>query len=121
MLAEIAMNKTGWSRQPGSCGRPDARHSDCFTPRPSVCSSSPSALEIQFRLARFAFDGAVLASVAETLPIAESFRRALLARCRGVLRRQGPEPSGAELCARCPALSGKEPDGTPRRGHQHAF
>jgi len=72
-------------------------------------------------VARFALDGPVLPSVTDTLPLAEDFRRNLLRKCRAVMRSQGIEPAKEQLAARCPSLTGKDPDGTPLRGHQHAF
>lgn len=62
-----------------------------------------------------------LPSITETLPVAEAFRRTLLAKCRTVLRIPKGEHGREELCRHCPSLIGKDLDGQPLRGHQHAY
>lgn len=80
-----------------------------------------AGLTLQLCLARFAFDGPVNLPVTDTLPLAESFRRELLRHCRSVLALPPGDPGKAELCQRCPSVTGKTADGQPLRGHAHAF
>jgi CRISPR-associated protein Csb2 len=72
-------------------------------------------------LARFALDGPVLPLVTETLPLAEQARRALLSKCKVLALRDQPGLADADIWRRSPAFWGKEDDGRPRTGHQHAF
>jgi CRISPR-associated protein Csb2 len=76
---------------------------------------------MRFTIARFLLGGPVLPLVIDTLPLADTFRHDLLRHCRRVLVRQGAEPGRRELCQRFPALTGKDPQGQPLRGHGHAF
>jgi len=72
-------------------------------------------------VARYLLDGPVLPLVTETLPIAEQARRALLSSCKYLLRRNDPGPSNINIWRLAPALSGKDDEGHPRTGHQHAY
>ncbi len=72
-------------------------------------------------IARYLLDGPVLPLVTETLPIAEQARRALLASCKYLARRNDPGPSDTDIWRLAPALSGKDDEGRPRTGHQHAY
>jgi CRISPR-associated protein Csb2 len=61
-----------------------------------------------FSVVRFLIDGKVLPRTIDTLPFAESFRKALFGRlkARGIVS---------------PTLSGHDANGQPLQGHQHAF
>ncbi len=72
-------------------------------------------------VARFALDGPVLPLVTETLPLAEELRHELLRSCNRLARRKDPELADADIWPRSPAFWGKDEQGTPRKGHQHAF
>jgi CRISPR-associated protein Csb2 len=63
----------------------------------------------------------VLPPVTETLPLAEQARRALLSKCKYLARRDHPGLADADIWRQSPAFWGKDDDGRPRTGHQHAF
>lgn len=77
-------------------------------------------------VARFLLDGPVLPLVTETLRVAEAFRNAAMSQFKYWCRRN---PDGAEAFRRIdqperyasPTLSGKEPDGSLRKDHRHAY
>lgn len=72
-------------------------------------------------LARFALDGPVLPLVADTLPLAEQARRSLLSKCKYLALRREPGLADSEIWRRSPAFWGKDEQGRPGTGHQHAF
>jgi CRISPR-associated protein Csb2 len=72
-------------------------------------------------IARYLLDGPVLPLVTETLPIAEQARRALLSSCKYLVRRNDPRSPDMDIWRLAPALSGKDDEGRPRTGHQHAY
>ena len=75
----------------------------------------------RFSVARFALDGPVLPLVAETLPLAEQARRSLLSRCKYLARRINPSLPDADFGPLCTAFWGRDDQGQPRTGHEHAF
>ena len=74
-----------------------------------------------FTIARFAIDGPVLPLVTETLPLAEQTRRCLLGLCQRLARRGEPGLADADVWRLSPAFWGKDENGQPRTGHEHAF
>jgi CRISPR-associated protein Csb2 len=72
-------------------------------------------------VARFALDGPVLPLVAETLPLAEQIRRSLLSKSKYLAQRGDPRMADSAIWQLCPALGGKNDQGQPRTGHEHAF
>ncbi len=79
----------------------------------------------RYTIARFAFDVVsarrMLPLVTETLPVAEQVRRSLLARCRKLVRRCDASLADAAIWRLSPAFWGKDQQGRPRIGHEHAF
>jgi CRISPR-associated protein Csb2 len=77
-------------------------------------------------VARFLLDGPVLPLVTDTLRVAEAFRGAAMSQFKRWCRRN---PDLAESFRRTgkpelyasPTLAGKEPDGSPRKDHLHAY
>jgi CRISPR-associated protein Csb2 len=76
---------------------------------------------LQRTIARFVLDGPVLPLVTETLPLAEQGRRSLLSKCKHLARHQNPNLADAAIWPLSPAFWGKDADGHPRTGHEHAF
>ncbi len=89
-------------------------------------AKSPSHPRHKPTVARFLLDGPVLPLVTDTLRVAEAFRNAAMSQFKHWCRRN---PDGAEPFRRTdkperyasPTLSGKEPDGSLRKDHQHAY
>jgi CRISPR-associated protein Csb2 len=81
----------------------------------------PLSSNIRFRIARLALDAPVLPLVIETLPLAEQARRALLSICKHLARRDNPGLADADVWPLSPAFWGKDEQGRPRTGHEHAF
>ena len=121
LLAETAdMHQEKWSDPPGSRWVIYARPANCFAPKPSAHPNPPAAFA-RFTTARFALDAPVLPLVRETLPVAEQARRSLLSKCKYLTLRATPNLSDADIGPLCPAFWGKDEQGHPRTGHQHAF
>jgi CRISPR-associated protein Csb2 len=125
LLAETAdLHQERWSDPPGSKWVTYARSADCFAPRPAPRRNSPWTAKTDYIVARYAIDVArgrgPLPLVIDTLPLAEQARRSLLSRCRKALERDG-NLLESDVGPLSPAVWGKEPDGRPRIGHQHAF
>ena len=93
-----------------------------FLPSHRVRSAKQPRL---YTIARFAFDGAEdrppLPSITETLPLAEQVRQALLARCGDLARRRDASLPDTDIWRLSPAFWGKDEQGHPRTGHEHAF
>ena len=126
LLAETAdLHLERWSDPPGSKWVTYARLADCFAPRPAPRRVSPGDAKTEYIAARYALDVArglvPLPLVANTLPLAEQARRSLLSRCRKAAIDRDRSLIDSEVGPLSPALWGKEPDGRPRVGHQHAF
>jgi CRISPR-associated protein Csb2 len=121
LLAETAdMHAEKWSDPPGSQWQTYARPADCFAPVPSQRRSPPRPTQT-FTIARYAVDGPVLPLVTETLPLAEQARRSLMSWCNNLARRGNPTLADADIWPRSPAFWGKDDQGQPRTGHEHAF
>jgi CRISPR-associated protein Csb2 len=71
-------------------------------------------------VARFALDGPVLPLITETLILADQARRSLLSKCKYLARRDNPSLADADIGPLCPAFWGKDENGQPRTGHEHA-
>ncbi len=114
------MQQEKWSDPPGSKWVTYARNSDCFAPKPS---GRPHLLAKSSGLtvARFALDGSVLPLVADTLPLAEIFRKELMRECRYILQIPWGEPGREVLTRHCPSILGKDETGQPLKDHKHAF
>jgi len=74
-----------------------------------------------FTAARILVAAPVLPLVADTLPLAEQFRSALLSKCKDLCLRRNAKLSDQEVWSRAPAFVGKDADGRPLTGHGHAF
>jgi len=74
-----------------------------------------------YTLSRFALDAPVLPLVIDTLPLAEQGRRALLSIGKHLARRDNPSLADADIWPLSPAFWGKDEQGRPRTGHEHAF
>lgn len=86
-------------------------------PRVDCTAISPSL----FTIARFLLDGPVLPLVSETLPLAEQARRSLLSIRKKIVVRDNPSLTDSEIWPLSPAFWGKDKQGRPRSGHEHAF
>jgi CRISPR-associated protein Csb2 len=75
----------------------------------------------RFSVARFAIDGPVLPLVTETLPLAEQARRSLLSKCKYLALRSNSRLLDDDIGPLCPAFWGRDEQGHPRTGHEHAF
>ncbi len=91
----------------------------------SVNSGCSENCTQHYTTARFAVDVAddrrPLPSVAETLPLAELVRQSLLAKCKHLARRRDLSLANSDIWPLSPAFWGKNQQGQPRTGHEHAF
>jgi len=91
----------------------------------SASSSCSEPKTPHYTIARFAVDIAQcrrpLPSVTETLPLAEQARRSLLAKCTYLARRRHSRLTSSDSWRLSPAFWGKDEQGQPRTGHEHAF
>jgi len=108
------LHKERWSDPPGSRWVAYTRPRDCFTIEPAARRRPRQSEQLRPQVVRFALDSAVLPLVTETLPVAEAARRALMSRYGRL-----PEHNGVR--GRSDVLSGKGEDGTPLKGHRHAY
>ncbi|HEY5315621.1 MAG TPA: type I-U CRISPR-associated protein Csb2, partial [Pirellulales bacterium] len=97
-----------WPRVPGARWVSYARQADAFTRIAASPPAEPSRHKLT--VARFLIDGPVLPPIDQSLPLAEEARHQLLCHFRVASRG-----------ALSPALAGKDADGQPLHGHQHAF
>jgi len=95
------LRKQGWSRPPGSRPLQYVRPSNALEPRPR---SRRQATQRRPTVARFALAGSVLPQLTDTVYVAETMRQALMS-----------WSDAAEVFA------GRDDDGEPLEGHQHAF
>ncbi len=107
------LHRERWSDPPGSRWVSYARRRDCFKVRP-VVPPRPSAAPA-FQVARFALDSAVLPLVTDTLRVAEDARRNLMFHFGAVTKAAAGEKGRSEVFA------GKDSEGAPLEGHQHAY
>jgi CRISPR-associated protein Csb2 len=101
-----------WSDPPGARWVSYTRPTRCFASEPSPPIRPVRATP---QVARFALDSSVLPLVADTLPVAEAARRALMC----LQGRITTTPDGAR--GRSDVLSGKDEAARPLEGHRHAF
>jgi len=107
------LHKKRWSDPPGSRWVAYIRPRNCFEIRPERRSVlRPS--QKRFNVIRYALDSNVLPLVTETLPLAEAVRRGLMSWYGRLTMQDGERGSS-------PVLSGKDPNGQPLEGHQHAY
>lgn len=107
------LQEQGWSDPPGSRWVPYVR--DCLAAS-TVSRDRPRTPKLpQINIVRFALDSTVLPLVTETLPVAEAARRTLM----GIYGRLYPGPDGSR--GRSAVLSGKNTDGRPLIGREHAY
>ncbi len=114
------IHKERWPRVPGARWVSYARPADAFT-QAAPTKVPAAARRTQPAVARFLLDGPVLPLVTETLPVAEQARRSLLSRCKHLARQRNPGLTDAEIGLLSPAFWGKDEQGRPRIGHEHAF
>lgn len=88
-----------------------------MAPEPDAGREEPHFVSV----ARFSLRAADRPSIAETLEYAELARRALLSTCISVTRRARPKVPDPHLSPFPPAFLGKDVEGRPLTGHQHAF
>jgi CRISPR-associated protein Csb2 len=109
-LSTAELLEQGWSEPPAQKMVEYLQPADALKVRPSSRSKSLGA---RFRVARFSLHSKVLPRVTETVPFAERIRAHLMGIHRKV---QDGDPAAVSWL-----FSGKEPDGKPAIGHQHAF
>jgi CRISPR-associated protein Csb2 len=112
-LETADLHKERWSDPPGARWVSYIRPRDCFEVRPEGRSLLRTA-RMKFHVIRYALDSNVLPLVTETLLVAEAVRRGLMS-WYGRLTEQGG------MRGRSPILSGKDSNGQPLEGHQHAY
>ncbi|HZA22720.1 MAG TPA: type I-U CRISPR-associated protein Csb2, partial [Dehalococcoidia bacterium] len=103
------LRRQGHIDPPGTEWRLYSRRADCFAPQYRPESSPTRASEQQPTVVRYALSGPLLPLLTDTLRIAELMRRSAMSRY-GRYNNEGASS----------ILSGKEADGSPRSGHQHA-
>jgi len=108
LLAETAdLHREGWSDPPGARWLMYVRSRDSLAVEPAPRSDRARARPT---VVRYAIDGSVLPSVAQTVYLAEIARRYV----QGI---HGKRNAGASA----PVFNGKAADGRPLDGHAHAF
>jgi CRISPR-associated protein Csb2 len=113
-METLQLHDEKWSDPPGSRWIAYTRPRDCFKPGAGVHARARSVAESRIQFVRYAIDSTVLPLVTETLPIAESARRALMS-----LHGQLTERNGVRGQSR--VFSGKDGEGEPLAGHGHAY
>ncbi len=104
--------REGWSDPPGQLSVDFLRSATALHPRPR---RRRRTLESRFRVARYALHcaGDVLPRVTDTVPLAETIRVYLM----GIHKRvQGDDPTAVS-----PIFHGKDHEGAPLQGHEHAY
>ena len=100
----------GWSEPPAQKMLDLQRPADALKPRPRR-RTGPSTS--RFRVARYALSSTVLPGITKTVALAERIRSRLMGIHRHVV---GGDPAAVSW-----RFSGKAPDGSPVKGHDHAF
>lgn len=113
-METLQLHKERWSDPPGSRWVQYARPRDCFKVEPTVRPRTSSATQPCIQVVRYALDSTVLPLVTETLPVAESARRALMSIHGRITERNG-------VRGRSAVFSGKDENGKPLTGHSHAY
>lgn len=113
-METLRLHDQKWSDPPGSRWVQYARPRDCFkiepAARPRTCSPAQPCIQV----ARYALDSAVLPLVTETLPVAESARRAFMSIHGRITEQNG-------VRGRSSIFAGKDEHGNPLIGHGHAY
>jgi CRISPR-associated protein Csb2 len=122
-LETLELHDKHWSDPPGSRWVTYLRRKDCFAVAPH--KPVPPPVRLKPTVARFALDGTVLPLVEDTLRVGEMARIALMG-CYGRLewrRIHGDQlyPQDSKQRPRSEVFSGKDAQGKPLCGHQHAF
>ncbi|HQG48280.1 MAG TPA: type I-U CRISPR-associated protein Csb2 [Sedimentisphaerales bacterium] len=112
-METLQLHRERWSDPPGACWVQYARPRDCFKIEPRSRPSRPKD-QPRIQVARYTLDSTVLPLVTETLPVAETVRRALM----GIYGRL-TESNG--IRGRSVVFSGKDEHGQPLAGHSHAY
>jgi CRISPR-associated protein Csb2 len=109
-LTSDALLQEGWSDPPALSWVDYQRPGDALLP---VFKKKAPALQSKFRVAKFALSSKVLPRIQETVSFAERIRGHLM----GIHKRiRDDNPALVS-----PRLSGKDTEGKPLKGHQHAF
>lgn len=115
-METLQLHDEKWSDPPGAQWVSYVRLANCFEPRPERVVTARRSTRPRSQVARFALDSAVLPLEADTLPIAELARRALM----GIYGRMNVQPDAGK--GRSPTFSGKDAGGNKRLSpHSHAF
>lgn len=115
-METLEMHRARWSDPPGSRWVSYTRPANCFELQPRQTLIMPVQNQPRAQAALFALDSAVLPLLADTLPVAELARRALM----GIYGRLNRQIDGSK--GRSPTLSGKDGHGRKRDSpHLHAF
>ncbi len=109
-LSSPRLQAEGWNRHPLLAR---ASYAVEPSPLPPAAQGHLARRETGPRLYTFAFAARPRPSVAFTVPLAERLRAALMGRHR--------EASGGDPAGVSPLFSGKDREGRPLAGHQHAF
>jgi len=120
----LHLHKDKWSDPPGALWATYGLRSDCFAVAPRRTPSRSS--EKRPTVARFALDGPVLPLIQKTLPTAEKMRFTLMGIFGRIEYERTPgnkysEKPKDEKAPASPIFAGKDADGTPLKGHHHAF
>lgn len=113
-METLQLHKERWSDPPGSRWVQYARPRDCFKIEPAGPSCTRLGAQPRIHVVRYVLDSTVLPLITETLPVAESARRALMS-----IHGRLTEKNGVR--GRSDVLSGKDEHGQPLAGHQHAY
>ena len=112
-METLQLHNERWSDPPGSQWVPYIRPRDCFR-----IDRKPRAWRIgdrpRIQVVRYALDSTVLPLVTETLPVAETARRALMSWHGRLTEKNG-------VRGRSDVLSGKNENGERLAGHRHAY
>jgi CRISPR-associated protein Csb2 len=102
-----------------------ARPANCFASPPSLQPHRAALAQSRHTVARFVLDVArgrrPLPLVTDSLPVGEQVRSALLSICKGIALRRTSDLAGSALWKSASAFWGKDEEGMPRKGHEHAF
>lgn len=113
-METLQLHQEKWSDPPGSRWIAYARSRDCFKPNAVAQVGARSRAEPRIQFVHYAIDSTVLPLVTETLPIAESARRAIMSLHGRLTERDG-------VRGRSGVFSGKDDKGEPLAGHGHAY
>lgn len=109
-METLALHKARWSDPPGSKWVAYERPKDCFSNKPKP--KQGNIMQTRPTIARFVLDSPVLPLAEDTLVVAEMARITAM----GCFRRE----NSGDL-PKSPVFSGKSVDGTPLKGHKHAY